>query len=112
MPNSSIRPAHASLAKPLPMEASVANDTLDTAAADPILDAFGPSPENAMTALPALLTPAQVAEYLGVTQKSLEHWRSIGDGPRYVKITKATVRYMPADVAAFITERLKHNTFQ
>lgn len=106
-----IRPANALLGKLVPMEPP-ANDMQDTDAADPILEAFAPDTESDTVALPALLTPAQVAEYLGVGQKTLERWRSTGDGPRYVKLSKSTVRYMPADVAGFVAERLKSNTFQ
>lgn len=34
----------------------------------------------------ALGTPAEVADYLGVTVKTLAQWRSQGKGPQYRKV--------------------------
>jgi len=52
-----------------------------------------------------LLTPRQVARYLGVAESSLAVWRCNRryDLP-YIKIGGA-VRYDPADVAAFVESR-------
>jgi excisionase family DNA binding protein len=48
-----------------------------------------------------LLTPAEVAERLRVSTRTLEFWRHQGRGPAYVKIGKR-VRYRPDDVERFI----------
>lgn len=59
-----------------------------------------------------LLTPEQVADALGVTQRTLERWRIVGGGPAYVKLTRSTVRYVADEIAAFIESRIRSNTAQ
>jgi DNA-binding transcriptional MerR regulator len=55
-----------------------------------------------MTAgLAPLLSSADVAKVLDVSQRTLEFWRSAGIGPAYVKVGKR-VRYRPADVEAYV----------
>jgi hypothetical protein len=49
----------------------------------PSLDA---GPINALTGNHRLLGTDQAAEYLGVSRKTLESWRSLGGGPRYTKL--------------------------
>jgi hypothetical protein len=58
----------------------------------------------------ALLTPASAAGRLATTAKVLERWRSTGDGPRFVRLTKKTIRYRAADVEAFIASRVRAST--
>lgn len=49
-----------------------------------------------------LLTPAEVADLLGVTEHTLSVWRSTGRyGLRYVKVGR-TVKYKPADVEKWL----------
>jgi hypothetical protein len=45
--------------------------------------------------------PAEVAEYLGKSEKTLANWRSLGLGPRYYK-PEGTIRYDWADVRAWL----------
>jgi excisionase family DNA binding protein len=52
----------------------------------------------------ALLTPAEVAERLRVSTRTLEFWRHQGRGPAFVRVGKR-VRYRPDDVEAFIGEQ-------
>ena len=55
-----------------------------------------------MTAgLAPLLSSADVAELLDVSERTLEFWRYAGKGPAYVKVGKR-VRYRPADVEAYL----------
>jgi predicted DNA-binding transcriptional regulator AlpA len=75
---------------------------------DPIFSAM----DAAAADLPKLLLPEAVAAMLGVTERTLERWRIIGEGPRYVKLTRSTVRYLADDVSSFIMGRLKANTAQ
>jgi len=75
-------------------------------ATDPIATAM----DAAIIAMPRLLLPKDVAEQLGVTERTLERWRITGEGPRFVKISRSTVRYKAEDIAAFINERLRANT--
>ena len=50
-----------------------------------------------------LLEPGQVAHLLGVTQKTLQDWRTKGRGPAYVKLgTRGVVRYHIADVSEWL----------
>lgn len=62
--------------------------------------------------MPRLLTPQAVAEALGLTERTLERWRITGEGPRYIKLSRSTVRYLPEDVAAFVADRIRTNTAQ
>lgn len=62
--------------------------------------------------MPTLLTPEQVASALGVTERTLERWRMRGDGPPYVRLTRSTVRYSKAALAAFVASCVKKNTAQ
>lgn len=49
-----------------------------------------------------LLTDREVSALLGISTVTLCNWRSTGTGPRYRKIGKRAVRYLRADVEAFI----------
>jgi len=51
-----------------------------------------------------LLKEREVAELLGVSIRTLQHWRSVGDGPTYTKIGRC-VRYETAEVSHFIQYR-------
>ncbi len=75
---------------------------------DPIVAAM----DEAATEVPRLLAPAAVAEMLGLTERTLERWRITGEGPRFVKLSRSTVRYVVDDVAAFVADRLRANTSQ
>lgn len=52
-----------------------------------------------------LLAPKALAEELDVTVKSLEKWRWLGTGPRFVKIGRY-VRYRREDVDAWLNGRV------
>lgn len=47
------------------------------------------------------MTPKEVAAVLQVPERSLTYWRSIGEGPVYVRIGKH-VRYEPGEVRAYV----------
>lgn len=79
-----------------------------TAAVDPVEAAMA----AASVGLPQLLKPAEVAERLGVGERTLERWRGTGEGPRYVSLTRKTVRYDAAAIASFIAGRVKASTAQ
>jgi excisionase family DNA binding protein len=48
-----------------------------------------------------LLTPEDVAELLGISERTLEFWRYQGRGPAFLRVGKR-VRYRPTDVEAFL----------
>ena len=49
-----------------------------------------------------LLTDVEVSALLGVSRITLANWRHEGKGPRFRKIGERMVRYLRADVIAFI----------
>jgi len=58
----------------------------------------------------ALLTPADAAKLLSVTDRVLERWRSTGDGPAYIQLSRKTIRYRGHDLAAFIAGSVRTST--
>ncbi len=66
--------------------------------------------ERPRPATGGLLTPAQAAERLGVGERVLERWRSTGDGPVYVRLTRRMLRYRAEDLAAFVAGSLRRST--
>ncbi len=56
-----------------------------------------------------LMTPALVAEQLGVSVKLLAHWRYLGTGPLYLKPC-GVIRYRWSDVAAWLDARTRSAT--
>jgi len=55
--------------------------------------------------LRGLLTTEQAADYLGVSTRKLEKLRSEGGGPKYSKLGYRTIRYRPAALEAWISDR-------
>lgn len=51
------------------------------------------------------LTPAEVANILQIPSKTLEHWRSIEEGPAYIKMGRH-VRYRRSDVDSWAEANL------
>ncbi len=49
----------------------------------------------------SLMTTQQAASYLNVAVSTLEHWRSEGRGPAYVRLG-SNVRYRVTDVDAYV----------
>lgn len=53
-----------------------------------------------------LLTPREVAEYLGIPESTLAQWRSQGRGPQFIKLESRLVRYRRSDLDAYIGQHL------
>lgn len=51
------------------------------------------------------------ADYTGLATSTLEKMRVFGGGPRYLKLGRA-VRYRPADLEVWLSERTVANTSQ
>lgn len=54
---------------------------------------------------PAVLDTNQAAAYLSVAKQTLENWRTLGQGPRYVRFgtgARAAIRYKIADLDQYI----------
>ena len=56
-------------------------------------------------AAPALLTEEQLSKRIQTPRRSLQRWRSTGDGPVFVRTGPRCVRYRVADVEAWIAGR-------
>jgi predicted site-specific integrase-resolvase len=56
-----------------------------------------------------LMTAAEVADLLGVTEATLANYRSTGKGPRYIKPT-GRIKYRKSDVWAFINGSVRQST--
>lgn len=52
----------------------------------------------------SFLAPAEAAQILGITTKTLANWRCLSRGPNYVKVGRL-VRYMRKDIAEYATKR-------
>lgn len=44
-----------------------------------------------------LLTTPEAAPFVGASEKTLENWRSLGLGPKFIKVGRKVV-YDPADI--------------
>jgi len=49
-----------------------------------------------------LLNEHAVAELLGVSVATVRRWRLLRQGPRFIRVGAASVRYRSADLAAYI----------
>ena len=56
-----------------------------------------------------ILTVAEAAEYLGLAQSTLNKWRCIGGGPKYLKMGKA-VRYRMIDIQKWLKDNQRSHT--
>jgi DNA-binding transcriptional MerR regulator len=52
-----------------------------------------------------LLTPQQAADFLKVSPRTLRYWRSIGDGPAFLKLGSALYRYSLDSLTAYVDSR-------
>jgi hypothetical protein len=67
------------------------------------------SPDEAPPAPMRRYTPEEAAEMLAVSMKTLEAWRRLGKGPRFIKLGRA-VRYALDDLEEFSRERTVSNS--
>ena len=56
-----------------------------------------------------LINNAQTAELIGVRPNTLEIWRIQGKGPMYRKVGRL-VRYVEAEVLAWLDDQVRENT--
>ncbi|WP_298325795.1 helix-turn-helix domain-containing protein [Asticcacaulis sp.] len=59
-----------------------------------------------------LVTPAEAAEYLKVSPRTLARWRITGDGPAFRALSPQVVRYDRASLRAWLEKRVSMNTLQ
>jgi len=60
----------------------------------------------------ALFSEKQAADFLQLTPRALQAWRTQGGGPPYLRIGHRTVRYLLADLEAWCEDRRFENTAQ
>ncbi|WP_163372896.1 helix-turn-helix transcriptional regulator [Endozoicomonas acroporae] len=56
-----------------------------------------------------LLNTAQVCELLGKAPQTLQNWRSIGTGPKFIKVGR-DVRYREADIIEWLESNVYTET--
>jgi excisionase family DNA binding protein len=54
-------------------------------------------------------TEEEAAEYTNFSRRTLQKWRVVGGGPKYLKIGRA-VRYRVEDLDAFLGAGVRRNT--
>jgi len=57
-----------------------------------------------------LIDEFTVAENLRVSVKTIQNWRQLGRGPRYIAISKRCIRYKPEDVQAWVERQAAYST--
>jgi len=57
-----------------------------------------------------LLDVSAAADYVGLSASTLNKMRCLGEGPKFLKLTRAAVRYDPADLDAWVYERRRGST--
>lgn len=59
-----------------------------------------------MTALAPLLKPTDVADLLGVSEKTLERWRGNPDHPLvWIRVSGKAARYRQSDLVEFLEQK-------
>ncbi len=59
-----------------------------------------------------LLTQEQTCEFLGVTKSTLASWRCSGKGPKYIKISRRSIKYPVDELHEFLRKRTIASTSQ
>ena len=57
-----------------------------------------------------LFTPKEAADFLGVSERTLQIWRMEGRGSRFIKVASNKVRYSPMDLRVWLETRSAHKT--
>lgn len=59
-----------------------------------------------------LLTEEHASRILAVSPRTLRNWRTLGQGPAFVKISGRCIRYRVSDLYVFIEQRVQSSTSQ
>lgn len=57
-----------------------------------------------------LLTSEEVSEMLSISPRTLEGWRTSGEGPKYIRIGGRAVRYRLEDIQAWVDANTHQHT--
>jgi predicted DNA-binding transcriptional regulator AlpA len=71
----------------------------------PVVLLSGAEPAPARASSSQMLTEKAVAARLGVTARTLQRWRTTGDGPAWIRIGPRMIRYSEAGVSAWAAAR-------
>lgn len=63
-------------------------------------------PTSSETKADRLLRPAEAAEFLSSTEKTLECWRRLHRGPRFLRFNARGVRYRESDLLEWLRTRV------
>lgn len=66
--------------------------------------------ESSASLLDRLLTPADLAERLGITERTLARWRETGSGPPFIRTGGRFPRYSPDDVDEWLLSQRRTST--
>lgn len=58
--------------------------------------------------VPYVMDEKDAAVFIGVSQKTLQTWRSRRMGPPYIRIARKCIRYRETDLKAFVDARVVH----
>ncbi len=70
----------------------------------------GASAEGDPTYWNALIDEKAAAEFLGLTNRFMQHRRQQGGGPRYIAISSRCIRYRRIDLREYAESRLRTST--
>lgn len=68
------------------------------------------APENEHAFLEALIGEQEAAVFLGFAIKTLQNWRVIGQGPKFVRPSARAIRYRRKDLIAWAEQHLVAST--
>lgn len=60
--------------------------------------------------LDRLIPEKEAARFLGYTDRALQNWRLRGGGPKFVRVSKRSIRYRRRDLNKWVESRLRSNT--
>lgn len=60
--------------------------------------------------LDRLITENDAALFLGYSVRALQNWRVRGGGPKFVRVSKRSIRYRRRDLIAWTEANLRTNT--
>ena len=63
-----------------------------------------------MSELPEILNTREAAHYVRLSKPTLERFRCSGDGPKFLKLSGAAVRYRRCDLDAWLSSRVITST--
>jgi predicted DNA-binding transcriptional regulator AlpA len=60
--------------------------------------------------LDRLIREPEAADYLGYSVRALQNWRLRGGGPRFVRVSRRSIRYRRRDLNAWANGRIASST--